>query len=325
VVAVVSQKLQKRKNSPLHLRKNSNVLSDPIGTPSPSHAGNDNRPNHDDPQLGAWIPVGSASSLKGLTPVQIEIMGTNYVVWDSPKNDDNDDTNNNSNWSVMVDVCPHRLVPLSQGRINPDSGCIECAYYGWQFATNGTLTCLQQLDPNASSSSSSSSFESIQRTASASSVSVHLTGDLIWAFLPTSVHGESFPKSLLPEEHYYPGLVEDTSRGATYYVHELPCNFDMTVENGLDPSHFPFARHGIISRRSDAAPMPMMKAVTSNFTHLDIFAPYKKSGQSRDRLYSFQRLSLLYTQEKAKDSSYSSSWKQSSKFLSSPSGKVNLD
>jgi hypothetical protein len=166
------------------------------------------------------------------------------------------------------------------------------------------------LDPNKSS------LESIQKTASASSVSVHLTGDLIWAFLPTSVHGESFPKTVLPEEYYYPGLVEDMTRGATYYVHEMPCSFDMLVENGLDPSHFPFAHHGIISKRSDAAPMPTMKAVTSNFTHLDIFASYKRNGQSRDRLYSFQRPSLLYTQEKCKDDD--SSWKQSSKFFVVP-------
>ena len=39
----------------------------------------------------------------------------------------------------MSDVCPHRMAPLSQGRIDPHSGCIECPYHGQQFDTKGGL------------------------------------------------------------------------------------------------------------------------------------------------------------------------------------------
>eukprot|EP00980_Cylindrotheca_fusiformis_P003916 scaffold869_cov150-Cylindrotheca_fusiformis.AAC.1 len=60
-------------------------------------------------KTGAWIPVGSTSALKTLSPSTIEIMGEKFVVWNNSRS---------KKWSVLLDMCPHRLVPLSQGRIN---------------------------------------------------------------------------------------------------------------------------------------------------------------------------------------------------------------
>jgi hypothetical protein len=112
---------------------------------------------------------------------------------------------------------------------------------------------------------------------------------------------------------YYSGLSDDLNRNATYYVHEMPCSMDLLVENGLDPSHFPFAHHGVISKRSDAAPMSIT-VKTSNFTHLDLETSYTRKGQQRERLYSFQRPTLLCTQEK----DAFQNWQQSSKFFIVP-------
>lgn len=74
--------------------------------------------------LGTWIPIGSASALSGLTPLKLEMFGNDYVVWEPS------DGKSTSLWSVMRDVCPHRLVALSQGRVDPDTGCLECPYHG---------------------------------------------------------------------------------------------------------------------------------------------------------------------------------------------------
>lgn len=236
--------------------------------------------DHSD-SLGAWVPVGSTSSLEGLSPTKIEIMGENFAVWKNPLT---------NNWSVMSDVCPHRLAPLSQGRVNEETGCVECGYHGWQFKNNGTVAVIPQMDEGKST---------IEKVKPATSFAVHETGDLLWTFLPTSLHGESFPETLLPEDYYFPGLNMDMARDATYYVQELPASFHMFIENGLDPAHFSFAHHGVIAKRDDAAPMSDMKVVQSNFTNLDIYTTYKRNGELRERIYSYQRPFLLYNQERA--------------------------
>ena len=76
-------------------------------------------------QLGAWLPIGSASSLIGINPSQHRICGIDIAVWHKslPKKSKRNAVA--TEWSAMVDACPHRLAPLSQGRVDPESGCIE--------------------------------------------------------------------------------------------------------------------------------------------------------------------------------------------------------
>jgi len=49
----------------------------------------------------------------------------------------------------LADQCPHRLAPLSDGRLATDAEgrkVVECSYHGWQFAGCGRCTCLPQLE-----------------------------------------------------------------------------------------------------------------------------------------------------------------------------------
>ncbi len=123
-----------------------------------------------DKKNGAWLPIGSAKQLVGDVPVSIELIGEKFVVW-----------RNGTTWSVMRDVCPHRLAPLSQGRVDPTTGCIECPYHGWQFALNGACTKIPQLP--ADQRRVALGDEAMDRTG-ATSFPVRMTGDMIWAFLP---------------------------------------------------------------------------------------------------------------------------------------------
>jgi phenylpropionate dioxygenase-like ring-hydroxylating dioxygenase large terminal subunit len=208
-------------------------------------------------QLGAWIPIGSASKLASLSPTSIKVMNLDLAVWYS------DET---KQWSVMSDACPHRLAPLSQGRINPATGCIECAYHGWQFDTTGQVQDIPQW---------SGSKEALQQVASApkskfnaQTFAVHVSGDLLFAFVPSSIHGESFPRSLTPDQ-MYPGLTEEIADKATYFVRDLPYSFDFLVENFMDPSHIPFAHHGLQGVRDDGSDIPM-EIVCNNFTMVEV-------------------------------------------------------
>jgi phenylpropionate dioxygenase-like ring-hydroxylating dioxygenase large terminal subunit len=210
--------------------------------------------------IGAWIPIASAHALAGLGPQRIKVMGMDLVVWKG------------ETWSVMSDACPHRMAPLSQGRVDPGTNCLECPYHGWQFDVNGTLAKIPQLDPNRN-------LESVKH-GHAKSLPVHKAGDLIYAFLPSSVHGEMFPQSLMPED-MYPTLREERARNCTYYTRELPYSVDFLIENFMDPAHVPFAHHSLQSVRSDGKNIPMT-VLTSNFSHVECTFKDMSRGKERE-------------------------------------------
>jgi len=233
-----------------------------VGRPSPLFMG-DSEPKG--VGLGAWVPIGSRTALKGLCPTRVRVMGVDLVVWDDSSNDQ---------WSVMRDVCSHKLAPLSQGRVNRETSpnCVECPYHGWQFGSDGALACIPQKSSNLS--------PALVEKASVEAYSVHVGGDLIWAFLPSSLHGESFPRDLLPEDYYHNGLRRDVEASSNFAVIELPASYDFYMENGMDPSHFSFAHHGVIANRNDAGPFEI-EVRPSNFTHVSFQTQYQRKGETR--------------------------------------------
>ena len=204
--------------------------------------------------MGAWVPIGSRGALTGLGPTRVKVMGLDLVVWENGdagssyirrgrKINRNKKESNQSQWSVLRDVCSHKFAALSQGRVNPDTSCIECPYHGWQFDNHGILTCIPQSEPSTTASNNGDDQKensarkpysrlppALVKKASIQSFPVHITGDLIWAFLPTSIHGESFPLELLPENYYYNGLMRDAESGVNFAVVELPASYDFLME-----------------------------------------------------------------------------------------------
>ncbi len=49
---------------------------------------------------------------------QVDLLGKSLVVWADSK----------GAWHCFEDVCPHRLAPLSEGRVEGDS--LMCSYHG---------------------------------------------------------------------------------------------------------------------------------------------------------------------------------------------------
>jgi pheophorbide a oxygenase len=68
----------------------------------------------------AWWPVIPLHYLDPKKPMPVTMLGHTYVVWFEPKA---------QQWRVMEDRCPHRLAPLSEGRIDAD-GTLMCSYHG---------------------------------------------------------------------------------------------------------------------------------------------------------------------------------------------------
>ena len=179
---------------PAHVRMGSlppAVSASPAaGEQIPSDSASIVESSHDEPHgpsLGAWMPLGSASSLTGLGPTQIRVCGVDLAGWHKPLPKYVKRGAAATEWSALVDACPHRLAPLSQGRVDPNSGCIECPYHGWSFDLDGSLMKIPQLDEGRTIESATG------KRGGATSLPVHAAGDLLFVFLPTEITGESWP------------------------------------------------------------------------------------------------------------------------------------
>lgn len=77
-------------------------------------------------ELSEWWYVASLSDQLDQGPIERTILGTPLVLF----------RNDRGEAGALLDRCPHRNVPLSQGRVT-DEGVLECGYHGWCFDVRG--------------------------------------------------------------------------------------------------------------------------------------------------------------------------------------------
>ena len=82
-----------------------------------------------------WWPVAYLRDLDPTRPQRFTVLERDLVLWWDAAT---------GSWRAFDDVCPHRLVPLSEGRINA-SGELECPYHGWSFDGEGRCTRIPQM------------------------------------------------------------------------------------------------------------------------------------------------------------------------------------
>lgn len=164
----------------------------------------------------------------------------------------------------------------------PQNSIHECSYHGWQFDTDGMVNTIPQLDEKRT-------VESIQKAnGNVKTFPVHPVGDLLFVFLPSSLHGEMFPQSILPEQ-FYPDLdCNNPVQQEQFFVRDLPYSFDFLVENFMDPAHIPFAHHKLQSTRDDGSPIEM-SVLVNNFTNVEVSFTDISAKRERDAYASFQR------------------------------------
>ncbi len=146
-----------------------------------------------------------------------------------------------SQWRAFADVCPHRLVPLSEGRIN-DRGELECPYHGWSFEGTGACTAIPQAEPAAAATACASPRSRCRSYATATAQG------LLFVFAGDPEAAAAVPLPLVPVLEEPGWLVQDTFR-------DLPMDALSLLENVLDVSHVPFTHHRTVGRRENAAPV----------------------------------------------------------------------
>ena len=132
----------------------------------------------------------------------------------------------NSNPTALLDKCPHRNVPLSQGWVKDNS--ITCKYHGWKFDASGVCQDVPGL---------CSFNENVKRNVVAYQVIEQ--NNFIWVYCQPN----EIPKTQLYE---FPFIGKSGFSTFSWQMQELPATLENIAENFLDATHTHFIHAGLI-------------------------------------------------------------------------------
>ena len=217
-----------------------------------------------------WWPVAYLQDLDTARPGRFTLLDTDLVLWWD---------RSSTRWRAFPDVCPHRLVPLSEGRINGE-GQLECPYHGWSFDGDGHCQRIPQAQDDTRPDS---------RRSRCSSLPTATGQGLLFVWMGDPENAEHKPLPLVPalEDNPDSWTVQDTFR-------DLPMDAVTLLENVLDVSHVPFTHHKTVGKRENAA--PVQAVITQESEHG--FEAFWEEGPRRGKLGSqattFQAPQLMW-------------------------------
>ncbi|KAF0894134.1 hypothetical protein E2562_034871 [Oryza meyeriana var. granulata] len=177
--------------------------------------------------MDQWYPVAPVCNLDPRAPNGKTVLGLSIVAWFD-----------GGEWRVVDDVCPHRLAPLSEGRVD-DKGRLQCAYHGWCFDGRGACQFIPQapaLGPPVHKNSK----------ACVASYPCVVQNNILW-FYPRS---EPEYRDVLQRKRppYIPELdIDDPSYVIDYGIRDFYYGYELLVENLMDPAHVPYAHKGLFA------------------------------------------------------------------------------
>lgn len=192
-----------------------------------------NDPTKFDPKE-AWYPVYYISDLDQTKPNKFTLLGIDLVIWWD---------NATQSWSAFEDKCPHRLVPLSEGRIN-ELGLLECPYHGWAFSGEGNCEHIPQQQETSQAQTSQRACATSFKTATAQG--------LLFVYPGSAENADKVTVPIIDvmEESDKEWICLNTFRDVPYDAFTL-------LENVIDPSHVPYTHHDTVGKRSNAAPVEL--------------------------------------------------------------------
>ena len=203
----------------------------------------------------AWYPIVPIEFLDYEKPHAFKLLGMDIVIWndgelsDSPafqsrKERTKGATKLVGNWRVFVDQCPHRKVPLSEGRVE-DDGSLTCSYHAWRFNGEGETIHIPQIPETE--------LEIIKANPKShcNSFPVQIVDGVLWTW-PDSSDDAKIESALTPiPTNDYNGreVAEDRVWKGTWNFRELPYGHDFFIENVVDPAHVPVSHHNVVGSR----------------------------------------------------------------------------
>ncbi|KAK6936123.1 Rieske [2Fe-2S] iron-sulfur domain [Dillenia turbinata] len=184
-----------------------------------------------------WYPVSLIEDLDPRLPTPFQLLGLDLVLWKDP---------NSGDWVAFDDKCPHRLAPLSEGRID-EEGNLQCSYHGWSFDRCGSCTRIPQA---ALEGPEARAVKSLRACATTFPTMVSQGLLFVWPDENGWERGQKTMPPMLPDDFDKPEFSTVTIQRDLFY------GYDTLMENVSDPSHIDFAHHKVTGRRDRAKPLP---------------------------------------------------------------------
>lgn len=129
---------------------------------------------------------------------------------------------------ALRDLCPHRGVPLSAGRLTEHGGdpVVECPFHGWMFRPDGVCAHVPSLTPEAALKP-----ERVRCAA----YPLHEAGGLVWIYMPQDLKR---PEPVIPPPDLSGLIPRPAPCAVERRLFDLP--LDQAVTGLLDPAHGPY-------------------------------------------------------------------------------------
>jgi len=181
--------------------------------------------------INFWYPIARGEEILDDKPLRVELLGLPFVAF----RDENGDAH------VLSDTCVHRGGSLSAGWVR--GGRAICPYHGWEYDGAGKCTRVPSL-----------ADKKPPARAKVDSYPVQERYGIVFAFLGDLPEDERPPLHEI-EEYGSPDWK------SVLYVYDVACNYERSIENGLDPVHnefvHPMQGAPVLSAEQQRAPVPM--------------------------------------------------------------------
>ncbi|VXD14734.1 Rieske (2Fe-2S) region [Planktothrix serta PCC 8927] len=196
-----------------------------------------------------WYPLALLADLDPKYPKSITLLGIRLVIW-KPQGQ--------QNYQVFLDECPHRLAPLSEGRIDEKTGNLMCSYHGWEFNSQGVCSRIPQAE----------NPELVKDKFCVQVFPTREQQEILWVWADP-LSAELAAKTSLPLS---PKIKTENGFVWSRYFRDLEYDWLTLVENIADPSHVPVAHHGLQGRRENARSVPL-EVVESTLNLIEVKTP----------------------------------------------------
>jgi phenylpropionate dioxygenase-like ring-hydroxylating dioxygenase large terminal subunit len=208
------------------------ITPPPITSVTPRPAGGTDPDRFDCTEV--WYPVYYLDDLDPTQPQAFTLLDVRLVIWWDGQA---------QIWRAFEDQCPHRLAPLSEGRITAD-GLLECPYHGWAFSGTGDCQHIPQQPAGGTAHTA--------KRACARSFATAVRQGLLFVYAGQPENAPQVPVPIIAplEETPADWVMMNIFR-------DLPYDAATLMENVLDSSHLPFTHHRSVGNRVNAAPMDL--------------------------------------------------------------------